>query len=87
MINWTNWDKASSIIKPLKEDIGFEDSELMTIVLFAIEIIKSSDPILLIIHTMRRSSKEPCTNWVEYKFMIKVYPLIIHSCKGFNGSK
>jgi hypothetical protein len=87
LINWTNWDKVSSIIKPLKEDIGFEDSELMTIVLFAIEIIKSSDSILLIIHTMRRRSKEPCTNWVEYKFMIKVYPLIIHSCKGFNGSK
>ena len=59
----------------------------MTIELFAIEIIKSSDPILLIIHTMRRSSKKPCTNWVEYKFIIKVYPLIIHSCKGFNGSK
>ena len=59
----------------------------MTIELFAIKIIKSSDPILLIIHTMRSSSKEPCTNWVEYKFMIKVYPLIIRSCKGFNGSK
>ena len=67
MINWTNWDKASSIIKPLKGDIGFEDSELMTIELFAIKIIKSSDPILLIIHTMRRSSKEPCTILVEYK--------------------
>ena len=68
MINWTNWDKASSIIKPLKEDIGFEDSELMTIELFAIEIIKSSDPILLIIHTMRRSSKEFNYSYYEKKF-------------------
>ena len=84
---WGMHYKGRTNIKPIKEDIDFEDGGQVTIEQFVSETTKETAPILFIIHTMGGGSREPCTNWCANNFMKKGYRIIICSCRGCNGSK